>query len=280
MNNVLINNLVTMKKTNAVLSLILTAMVLLVSCDKEDIQIWQLSFEKGYYEYPLRGGHNSIMIRGGNRNYTIEVENPNILDAGIDLSSNIGFGDIWVNPKQKGETSITIHDNISKDTEVLKIKIVDAYLKFGIVASNHLLLTDKMFFYQVANENQECYFFDENYTLLTKGSSEYSVEKHNGENSLYLTLSYKVNSDGAFSMNDNAQLISEKYYINPSQSVFYDIIEHVIDISFEDLIADKSITKFSPVVVPVFEMKTKSNDTEITINGVLINDQSFPENIL
>lgn len=107
-----------------------------ISCDKDTDnrkQIFHLSFEKNYYERPLTGAKD-IMIRGGNRDYTIEVNNPEILEATIDLSSPIGMGDLEIHPKQTGETIVKVHDNIVNETVELKIKIVDDYLNLN---SNH-----------------------------------------------------------------------------------------------------------------------------------------------
>lgn len=64
----------------------------------EDIH--HLSFEKDYYERPLIGA-KSIMIRSGNKDYSVEIKDPSILDVKIDLSSPIGMGNLDIYPKQK-----------------------------------------------------------------------------------------------------------------------------------------------------------------------------------
>ena len=46
--------------------------------DNETTEIHHLSFEKDYYERPLVGAKD-IMIRGGNRDYAVEIENSSIL---------------------------------------------------------------------------------------------------------------------------------------------------------------------------------------------------------
>lgn len=57
-------------------------------------------FEKDYYERPLIGA-KSIMIRSGNKDYSVEIKDPSILDVKIDLSSPIGMGNLDIYPKQK-----------------------------------------------------------------------------------------------------------------------------------------------------------------------------------
>ena len=81
-----------------------------------------LSFEKEYYERPLLGATN-IMIRGGNRDYTVTVERTEILSISVDLSSSTGMGSLLVYPKKKGETKVSVKDNITNETVDLKLKL-------------------------------------------------------------------------------------------------------------------------------------------------------------
>ncbi len=50
----------------------------------------------------------------------------------MDLSSPIGMGNLVVKPKQKGETTVTVKDNVTNETVNLKIKIVDRYLTLKV----------------------------------------------------------------------------------------------------------------------------------------------------
>jgi len=63
------------------------------SDDEKTEDIHHLSFEKDYYERPLIGA-KSIMIRSGNKDYSVEIKDPSILDVKIDLSSPIGMGNL------------------------------------------------------------------------------------------------------------------------------------------------------------------------------------------
>lgn len=42
-----------------------------------------------------------VMIRSGNKDYSVEIKDPSILDVKIDLSSPIGMGNLDIYPKQK-----------------------------------------------------------------------------------------------------------------------------------------------------------------------------------
>lgn len=45
------------------------------------------------------------------------------------------MGNLVVKPKQKGETTITVKDNVTNETVDLKIKIVDSYLNLKVAHS-------------------------------------------------------------------------------------------------------------------------------------------------
>lgn len=72
------------KKILGTLCLFLSTFIFINCSDKnETIEIHHLSFEKDYYERPLIGA-KSIMIRGGNRDYSIKIEDPSVVDVKVD----------------------------------------------------------------------------------------------------------------------------------------------------------------------------------------------------
>lgn len=73
----------------------------LVGCSDDEKEIYSLSFEKEYYECSLLRG-SYIPIRGGNRDYTVEVADPGVLEVKIDLSSSIGMGNFILPPNKRG----------------------------------------------------------------------------------------------------------------------------------------------------------------------------------
>ena len=90
----------------ALLSFLCT--IIFFSCgNNNEEKIYPLSFEKEYYEQPLLRA-TDITIRGGNRDYTVTVEETDILSIDVDLSSSIGMGSLRVNTKKerrnKGES--------------------------------------------------------------------------------------------------------------------------------------------------------------------------------
>ena len=135
--------------------------ITLVSCgDDEKQEIYSLSFEKGYYERPLLGAKN-IPVRGGNRDYTVTVQNTDVLSIDIDLSSPIGMGNLVVKPKQKGETTVTVKDNVTNETVNLKIKIVDSYLNLKVAHPAQVPYSGGENLFFINNSDRYLYLFDE-----------------------------------------------------------------------------------------------------------------------
>ena len=135
--------------------------ITLVSCgDDEKQEIYSLSFEKGYYERPLLGAKN-IPVRGGNRDYTVTVQNTDVLSINIDLSSPIGMGNLVVKPKQKGETTVTVKDNVTNETVNLKIKIVDSYLNLKVAHPAQVPYSGGENLFFINNSDRDFYLFDE-----------------------------------------------------------------------------------------------------------------------
>ena len=130
----------------ALLSFLCT--IIFFSCgNNNEEKIYPLSFEKEYYEQPLLRA-TDITIRGGNRDYTVTVEETDILSIDVDLSSSIGMGSLKVTPKKKGETKVKVKDNI-----------IDSYLAYAIKESNHPALSNGTVVYLINNESKDCYFF-------------------------------------------------------------------------------------------------------------------------
>lgn len=100
----------------ALLSFLCT--IIFFSCgNNNEEKIYPLSFEKEYYEQPLLRA-TDITIRGGNRDYTVTVEETDILSIDVDLSSSIGMGSLKVTPKKKGETKVKVKDIQSPNQKI------------------------------------------------------------------------------------------------------------------------------------------------------------------
>lgn len=265
------------------------------SCGNDDEkEIYPLSFEKEYYERPLLGAAN-IMIRGGNRDYTVTVERTEILSISVDLSSSTGMGSLLVYPKKKGETKVSVKDNITNETVDLKIKITDAYLTYSIKESNHPALSNGTAVYLINNEAKDCYFFHYNYSQhelsqnpIAKGTYDFSVKLENGFGNSsptyaipYLTLNYASDEQGNFTDASTPptphKLRFELFDGVTSVNAVINLIQRYLKIDWEQLI-NKALTRSDYLIIPT--LKTTIDNTDYTIIGTLDTHPEIPENIL
>ena len=214
--------------------------ITLVSCgDDEKQEIYSLSFEKGYYERPLLGAKN-IPVRGGNRDYLV------------------------VKPKQKGETTITVKDNVTNETVDLKIKIVDSYLNLKVAHPAQVPYTGGENLFFINNSDRDFYLFDEkmekkectgNYQFLIKNSTCYMI----------LNFDKELNDKRTY-----------EYNISNTSERMFTLIEILLGIDWNmkaDLI-NRSTRSASPVTMNAVD--TETNIIQYFVAG----SNDIPENIL
>ena len=277
----------------ALLSFLCT--IIFFSCgNNNEEKIYPLSFEKEYYEQPLLRA-TDITIRGGNRDYTVTVEETDILSIDVDLSSSIGMGSLKVTPKKKGETKVKVKDNITNETVDLRIKITDSYLAYAIKKSNHLALSNGTVVYLINNEAKDCYFFryiesrDEiSRTPIAKGTYDFFTKLESGSGNSsptyaipYLTLNYASDEQGNFSdatvPPTPHKLRFELYDGVTSANAVLNLISKFLDIDWKELV-EKALTRSEHTIVPT--LKTTIDNTDYTIIGILNTYPEIPENIL
>lgn len=262
-------------KTTTLLGILLLSLFALgmASCSDDDhkFKLTPLSFEKSTYETPLDRS-NTIMVRGGNRDYTLKVEDSQILDATVDLSSEIGCGNIIVNGKQKGETTLSVTDNATLETVQLQIKVTDNYLGCHIMESNHAALATDLWMYFIMNNAKEVYFFSMDKgvnaptKLVTKGTYEF-VE----ENKMpYLILTYAEN-DGKFT-DAHIAPVPHKFNISQSDVTTFSLLKRYYQFNWSEL--DKS-----PRELVVTQVRLRMQDEKSNIAGSFVVTQ-IPEGIL
>jgi hypothetical protein len=228
--------------------------------DDEKTEIHHLSFEKDYYERPLIEAKN-IMIQGGNKDYSIKIEDPSILDVKIDLSSPIGMGDLEIYPKQKGETTIQIKDNISHETANLRIKIIDSYLHLAI--SNPIRPPYKQGddFFLINNDNKDFYLYDNELKIKSTGSYKFSIE----ENIPYLELTYHKEFE-------NRAIY--KYSLTGTDPTMFAAIKLLLGWDWHNPIESPKTKEIAPITMKATDIKT---DTEYYLTKKATD---IPENVL
>ena len=234
-----------------------------ISCDKDtdnSKQIFHLSFEKNYYERPLTGAKN-IMIRGGNRDYTIEVNNPEILEATIDLSSPIGMGDLEIYPKQTGETIVKVHDNIVNETVELKIKIVDDYLNLVLANPMQSPYNEGDEFFLINNESRSFYLYDDDKDLKQTGSYNFIVE--NSVPYMELTFNDKLENKSVY-----------KYDLTGTSEKTFFALKILLGWDWQEQIESLETREISPAI-----MNAKDIETGVKYYFV-VGNHDIPENVL
>lgn len=277
----------------SMLVLFFCAMGFTACSDDDEKGITPLSFEKEHYEVPLFEGAStkSITIKGGNKDYTATVEKPEILEASINTSSTTEMGYLLINPKQKGETTVTVKDNVSNETVDLSIKVTDGYLAYVIKESNHPALAVGTIAYLINNEAKDCYFFLDNHvgnnlygTPIGEGTYSFSVKaEDNADGSspsyiAYLTLNYREGKNGAFTDAAIAPTPHELRLDSPSQ-LLTNVLQTYLGVDWEELKREATPQKRdSPAPLPTLRMTI--DNTDYAIIGILNMTPTIPENIL
>ena len=123
------------------------------------------SLEKRYYEVRLERNATSIPIINGSGDISLAIEDENILNAiysKYNDKEDDRKGHINLYGMQKGSTTLTITDNITKDVETVEVKVTDCYLAYVINDSNHPVLPAGTTLFLVNNGAHDYYLFDQN----------------------------------------------------------------------------------------------------------------------
>ena len=234
-----------------------------ISC-KEDTdnnkQIFHLSFEKSYYERPLTGAKN-IMIRGGNRDYTIDVENSDILEVTVDLSSPMGMGDLKIHSKQTGETIVKVHDNIVNETVELKIKIVDNYLNLVLANPMQPPYNEGDEFFLINNDSRSFYLYNDDKDLKQTGSYNLIVE--NNVPYMELTFNEKLENKSVY-----------KYDLTGTSENTFFALKILLGWDWHEQIESMNTREISPAT-----MNAKDIETGVQYYFV-VGNHDIPENVL
>lgn len=260
--------------------------VILISCDdkSDNKEPHPLTFEKDSYEVGLTR-EIPIQVRSGNRDYSLSVDNPNILDAKVDLSSPIGMGDIRVKGKQKGETILSVKDNLTKETVKLNIKVIDNYLSLKVEQSNHPALTQDVIIFLINNEEHSCYFVsvekNQAHEVIATGKYKFSVEEDIEHKIPYLTLTYASDDKGRFTDAATADATiaptSHQFDISGNGSTAYELLAKFFNFDWEKLAKEQSDNSLRSE--PVFTLNMKEVGTKYEIQTIF-RYRSIPEGIL
>lgn len=257
------------------------------SDDDETKELTPLQIEKRSYEVRW-GDSDDIGIYNGSGNISLKVQNTDIIEASYKINEDYGklilgganytfLGQIRVSGKQKGETSLTVTDNVTKETVELQIKVTDRYLSCAIQEGNHPALTKDITVFFVGNEAHDCYFFSMDHANnklydepLAKGTYEFTAEKDGENNKFGVILTYASDDKGRFT---DAAIVpsAHKFDMRGSDSYVYSVLKGYLGVDWDNL------TKSS--VPKDYIMCMNEIGTEYSAKGLLVLTQ-MPEGIL
>jgi len=254
--------------------------------------ITPFSLEKNYYEIQLERGATSISITNGSGDISMKIEDEDILQTTYakyeDNREDNRKGHINLSGMQKGITTLTIIDNVTKDVENVEVKVTDCYLAYAISESNHPALKANTTLFFVNNPAKDSYIFtiDKLHGKLydqpiAKGSYEFFITLDSGTgaapaNYAIPNLRLYNSADAGTTTSKFYDFQIEIYGENASSSYVLKAIQAYLGVDWEELISN-ALTK-SPAPIDMTMIMTVP-DTDYQITGVLSNT-SMPEHIL
>ena len=202
-------------------SLFLCLYLLLTGCSKDQNEMTEnppLRFANTSYEVRI-GQQEAIGFVEGSGDYFLKIENPELLEATLrpDLKQ------LFINSKQKGETTLAITDNKARETIQLKIKVTDSYLGFTYKDSNIPGFTPGTDLFFVNNPEKDFYVFkQEKGTYLPEGTPilQGHYETFSEEGCPYLILHYQYKDQDAE---------THRYDLSESSPEIYTIMNKYLD---------------------------------------------------
>ncbi len=264
--------------------------ITIMSCHDDhddDVEITNFQLDKHYYEVGLKIGNN-INILNGSGDISVAIEDEAILSAIYSgrLYADQLCGVVHLMGKSKGETTVTITDNVTHEKEIVNVKVTDSYLSYCIQSSNHPSLEEDVVVFLLNNSSQDFYAFQTDYmhhalytTPCGVGTYKFTVEKvtkeGNDEYIPYLTLNYTSDEKGNFII---AEILptDHKFNILGSSQTAYGLLEAWLGVDWGNMIEHFTRTSYMP------NPTLKLEDTEMgyTVLGHLNLEDKIPEKII
>ena len=201
----------------------LLVFILMPSCEKTEHE--SLSFYYDYREVPVNG---TVLIgpKTGSGNYTLEVENPLLFSAEMQTGWSSAAGMIAIQGRLKGDTRLTVTDNLTKESQKLKIKVTDNYEVMRISKANKTdngevppfpaSLNTIEWICLVNNTERDLYLVNRestsstDYVLKVRGKGTYTIDTEEGN--CFMTFSYGVDEKGQPTLDEeSAKTVSYRF---------------------------------------------------------------------
>lgn len=251
--------------------------------------ITPFSLDKTYYEVRLEQGSTTIHVTNGSGYISLSIEDEKILNAKYEggLYADGLRGVIHLYGLQKGSTTLTITDNVTKDVETVEVKVTDCYLAYVINDSNHPALPAGTTLFLVNNQAQDYYLFDQdniyNKPILKDNGYEFFIKFDAGTGAAPANYAipnlrlYKHNpADAGTTTSEFYDFEIEMYGEDASSSNVLQVIQAYLGVDWEEL--KGNIQTKSPAPADMTIIMTVP-DTDYRIRGVL-STVTIPEHVL
>ncbi len=256
-------------KTNNLNRLILFLLIsiFIEACKNDENE--PLTFYDDSYEVPIHGTR-SIGIKSGSGDYSIQVKNTGIFSATEEYGWSNSAGMILISGLLTGEGTLTVIDNVTKETCNLKIKVTHNYEVFRVSTFENTdpVLSKTPFLFLINNKARDVYFADKSGQqtisdngLRIQGKGSYTFTMENGKT--YLTLIYATDNNKQLTNNAAIAPTPHKFQITKSS----EFALHRLD---ENLNLDLETSAGSyPVDQQFLAMKLEEVGTGFKIEGSL-----------
>lgn len=182
-------------------------LLLLTACSSDDNG--PLSFTIEEKELQIEDAR-AINISSGNLDYTIDVEDPSIVDVIYRTPyDNESYGDLYFVPRKMGKTIVVVTDNICKTSISLQVEVLEKKGGRGTIikSSNHpLFIVENLLVFSAYDTSKQFSIKEpQDDTYVIKKEGIYALRDWEGKK--YISLTYK---------NDNGEEVTETYDISES----------------------------------------------------------------
>jgi hypothetical protein len=226
-------------KTNNLCRLLLLLLVatLVEACKNDETE--PLSFYNDSYEVPIHGTR-SIGIKSGSGDYSIQVKNTGVFSAAEEYGWSNPAGMILISGLLTGEGTLTVIDNVTRETRNLKIKVTHNYevLRVSTFEDTHPVLSKTPFLFLINNKARDVYFADRSGQptitdngLRIQGKGTYAFTMENGNT--YMTLTYATDNNKKLTNNAAITPAPHKFQITKSSEFALHRLDENLSLNWE-----------------------------------------------
>lgn len=255
-------------------------LVFMFGCKKTEYE--SLSFYHDYREVPV---YRSSLIspKTGSGNYTLEIENPLLLSAETQSGWSGTTGMIAIYGRLTGNTSLTVTDNVTKESQNLRIKVTDNYETLRILKYSYYneeqgkteeaplppALSNMEWIYLVNNNARDFYLVNKesisltDYVLKVRGKGNYTIRNEGAD--FNLKMSFPVDENGQPTLNmTNSKIVSYNFLIRTDDYGMHRLNQN-LNLGYETSMPDKMT--FRPDGDALLKMVEVNSDYKLS--GVL-----------